>query len=100
MRFIDSFRFQPSCLDALSKNLKDDQCREVSKEYSGEKFQLLRTKGVYPYDYRNSIERLDERELPPKEAFYSKLNDYEISNEDYEHAKKVWNVFNCKTMRD
>lgn len=100
LRFIDSFRFMASSLDALSKNLKDEQCCETAKVYSGEKFQLLRKKGVYPYEYMDSIERLAETQLPPKEAFYSKLNDTEISDEDYAHAQKVWDVFGCKTMRD
>ena len=48
----------------------------------------------------DTIERLFETELPPKKAFYSKLNNTNISDEDYDHAKKVWNVFNCQTMRD
>ena len=46
LRFIDSFRFMPSSLDALSKNLKDDQCKELAKEYSDKKFELIRKKGV------------------------------------------------------
>ena len=102
LRFIDSFRFMPSSLDALSKNLKDEHCCEMAKEYSkqSERFKLLRKKGVYPYDYMDSIERLNETELPPKEAFYSKLNDSGISDEDYEHAKNVWKEFDCKTLRD
>ena len=61
---------------------------------------LIRKKGVYPYEYMDSIERLSETKLPPKEAFYSKLNNTNISDEDYDHATKVWNVFNCQTMRD
>ena len=102
LRFLDSFRFMPSSLDALSKNLKDDQCCEMAEAYGeqSERFKLLRKKGTYPYDYMDSIERLDETKLPPKDAFYSKLNDSGISDEEYEHAKNVWNEFNCKTMRD
>ena len=102
LRFLDSFRFMPSSLDALSKNLKDDQCCEMAEAYGeqSEQFKLLRKKGTYPYDYMDSIERLDETKLPPKDAFYSKLNDSGISDEEYEHAKNVWNEFNCKTMRD
>ena len=90
----------PSSLDALYKNREDEQCKELAKEYSGEKFKLIQKKGVYLYEYMDSIERLSEIRLPPKEAFYSKLNYTNISDEDYDHAKKVWNVFNCQAMRD
>ena len=38
--------------------------------------------------------------LPPEEAFYSKLNDENISEEDYTHAQKVWTAFGCKDMGD
>ena len=43
---------------------------------------------------------MSETILPPKKAFYSKLNKSHISNDDYGHAQKVWNEFNCKTMRN
>jgi len=55
---------------------------------------------VYPYDYVDSIENLNERELPPKSAIYSKLNDTKISDEGYAHAQTVWKAFDCETMRD
>ena len=57
-------------------------------------------KGVYPYDYVSSIEKLKETKLPSKEAFYSKLYDEEISEEDFQHAINVWNTFNCQTLQD
>ena len=41
-------------------------------------------------------EKFDETTLPPKEAFYSKLNLKGISNEDYSHAQKVWEVFGIR----
>jgi len=34
---------------------------------------MLLRKGVFPYDWCNSLEKLDEMQLPPKEAFHSKL---------------------------
>ena len=57
-------------------------------------------KGVYPYDYVSSIDKIKETKLPPKEDFYSKLNDEEISEEDFQHAINVWNTFKCQTLRD
>jgi len=53
-----------------------------------------------PYDYLNSLDRLNEPKLPPKEAFYSKLYDAGISDEGYEHAQTVRKEFGCKTLRD
>ena len=46
------------------------------------------------------INKLKETKRPSKEAFYSKLYDEEISDEDYQHAIKVWNTFNCQTLQD
>jgi len=51
---------------------------------------LLLRKRVFPYDWFDSLEKLSERNLPPKEAFYSKLNDCDITDKDFEHALKVW----------
>ena len=62
--------------------------------------ELLTRKGVYPYDYVSSLEKLSETQLPTKEKFYSRLNDEDISEEDYQHAQNVWNTFGCQTMRD
>ncbi|XP_057291902.1 uncharacterized protein LOC130614489 [Hydractinia symbiolongicarpus] len=54
-------------------------------------FRLMFRKGVYPYEYMDSWRRFKETDLPPKEAFYSKLNMKGISDNDYEHTKTVWN---------
>ena len=61
---------------------------------------LLTQKGVYPYDYVSSISKFSEMQLPPKSEFYSKLNDEDISDSDYQHALNVWDAFNCKYIRD
>ena len=56
------------------------------------KFVLLLRKGVYPYEYMDSWERFNETSLPDKKAFYSELNLEDITDKDYEHAQKVWEV--------
>ena len=100
IRFIDSFKFMASGLDKLVNNLEEKDCLNVQKYYQNEKLKLLLRKGVFPYDYVNSLKRLQETELPPKEAFYSKLNDDQISEDNYQHAQNVWKTFKMKNMRD
>ena len=86
-----------SSIDSLCKNLSKDQFREMSKVFE-EDTDLLVRKGVYSYDYMNNFERLNELELSPIEEFYSRLNDSNVSAQDYEHAQKVWKHFNIKNM--
>ena len=67
-------------LDKLVCNLRLDRLKETEKVYKY-KIELVSRKGVYPYDYMDSITKFDETELPPKKALYSKLNDYNMSDE-------------------
>src|SRR6218665_3344269 len=90
----------PSSLDALSKNLSKDQCKNLGAFFKDQELDLLLRKGVYPYDHVDCIDRLKETELPPKSALYSKLNDADISNEDYQHAQTVWKEFLRKTLSE
>ena len=60
------------------------------------KFILLLKEGDYPYEDMDNWEKFDETTIPPKEAFYSKLNLKGISDADYEHTQKVWEVFEIK----
>ncbi|KAG8235351.1 hypothetical protein J437_LFUL015860 [Ladona fulva] len=46
------------------------------------------------------LEKLNETCLPPKEDFFNRLTDSDISDEDYTHAKTVWEAFECKTLGD
>ena len=64
------------------------------------KFILLLRKGVYPYEYMDSWERFNGTELPNKESFYSELNLEDITDEDYSHAQKVWDVFETKNVSE
>ena len=62
------------------------------------KFELLLSKDVYPYEYMDSWKRFKEDSLPGKESFYSELNKEDITDEDYAHAQKVWDTLNIKSL--
>ena len=53
-------------------------------------------KVVYPYEYIDSWEKFNETSILPKEAYYSKLNEEVISDADYAHVQKVWDVLEIK----
>ena len=98
IRFIDSFKFMSTSLDSLVNNLPEEAFTNLKKYYTDDKLSLVKRKGVYPYEYMNSLERFKENKLPSKESFYSALTGEDISNEDYQHAQKVWEAFEIKSM--
>ena len=46
----------------------------------------------------DSFEKFDQTELAAEEPFCSILNDQHITNDEYDHTKKVWKAFKIKTM--
>ena len=90
LRFIDNFKFMSSSLDSLTKNLLSSGKQLFGfEDYSELQYELLTRKGIYPYEYLSSWDHLEEMQLPPIEAFYSKLNMSSISSDDYQHARRV-----------
>ena len=98
LTFIDSFQFMSSSLDKLVSNLPKDDLIYTSQVFKGKRLNLMSQKGVYPYDFMDSFEKFDQTELPTKDQFYSILNDQHITDDEYDHAKKVWKAFKIKTM--
>ena len=95
LTFIDSFQFMSSSLDKLVSNLPKDDLIYTSKAFKGKRLDLLSKKGVYPYDFMDSFEKFNLRELPNKDQFYSILNDQHIKDDEY---IEVWDIFYIKTM--
>lgn len=92
-----------SSLSTLASNLLTDNFTnycEVAKLFQPGDLKLVTRKDVYPYDYTESWRQLEKEELPPREDFYSILNEKEITVDDYKHAKEVWDHFNCRTLGD
>lgn len=67
---------------------------------SDEIFEMCLKKGVYPYEHMVSQDSLEEKQLPPREAFYSQLSADTISEEEYNRGQAMWRAFDCNTMRD
>lgn len=104
VRLLDSSAFLPSSLEKLVEDLvaSNHSFPLLSKTHPDDaQRKLLLRKGVFPYDFVDSIERLTSTlELPPRSSFFNKLSGEEVSEEDYAHAEKVWEAFECKTMAD
>ena len=87
-------------LDSLVNNLPETAFNNLKRYYTGDKFDLVKRKRVYPYEYMDSLQRFNETKLPPKESFYSRLTEEDISDEDYTHAQKVWREFKMEHLQD
>ncbi|KAK9512331.1 hypothetical protein O3M35_000779 [Rhynocoris fuscipes] len=74
LRFLDSFRFMPSSLDSLSKNLT--HFLETSKFIPSNLMHLVKRKGIFPYEYVSNWETLNETS----------------------YSRQVWDAFSCKTL--
>ena len=97
--FIDSMQFMNSSLDALVGNLGSEDFKCLSGVFGDdEQFELVKCKGVYPYEWVDGFEKFDWSCLPSKECFFSSLKGIGISDEEYDRACKVWNVFGIKTF--
>ena len=99
IRFLDSFKFTLAGLEGLVKNLSLEDLKETNR-FFGEKIDLVSRKGVYPYEYMDDFEKFKKQSLPKKTSFFSRLKQEKVSDEDFEHAQKVWKEFELKNMGD
>lgn len=108
-KFFDSLNFLSSSLSNLMTiRLSDEKPNgppvfPLILEHVGgdrEKYNLLCRKQVYPFSTLTGLDALQRTELPSTQEFYDPLKKQAISEEDYNHAKNVWNTFGCTTMKD
>ena len=110
IRFIDTYGFMASSLSELISNLKKggkeiNEWRKIFKNVSNgfkddEQFLLMIQKGIYPYDYIDTYEKLLETKLPKKKCFNNILSSSKCSDKDYEQAQLVWKTCKCYTFLD
>src|SRR6266853_4781367 len=101
--FKDSYRFLSCSLEEAVKSLKHDDLKIMGKEFediSNDDFELIKYKGVYPYDEVGDGGYFNRTTLPPKEDFYSILKRKGISQKKYDKAVKIYKTFKCKDFGD
>ncbi len=87
-----------SSLEKLVNNVPQGSLRHTRKHLGDN--DLLYAKGMFPYEWFNSMNKFDCDELPPRDAFYSELNEEGITEEEYARAQTVWSTFQCLTFKD
>ena len=98
--FIDSMQCMNSSLDSLVKNLSEMDFKYLSQEFTGDLLELVKHKGVYPYEYMDSFKKFFDEKFSDRCEFFSSLEDECITEKDCLHAIDVWNVFKMNTMGD
>jgi len=100
--FRDSFQFMTASLSSLVANLSPDQLKHTRAMCcSDDVFKHVALgKGVFPYSYFDSPDRLKETRLPPRESFFDELTQTECSVERYKMAQEAWSLLKCKTFGD
>ena len=94
------------CIDC-EKEYEKDYNKELLERFANtykfcdndlNKFIMLLRKGVYPYEYIDGWDKFNEKIIPSKESFYSKLTLENITETDYAHANIVFKKFNIDNL--
>ena len=106
LKFVDSYKFLSAGLSALVDTMMNDvdgkqKFVNIKDQFpDSEKFELMSSKGIFPYSYMRGRDNFQETALPPIESFYNDLTESEIEPSEYERALRVWDVFKMRTMKD
>ena len=126
LRFLDSFAFLTSSLDTLIGNLPDSdkirmrqlvkppqETRTVKIIFGGKMviamedapteeklFELVKRKGNFPYEWFDSLEKLNETSLPSVEEWDSMLSRTYITDKQLASYEEEWNAFGFTTFRN
>ena len=105
--FLASNHFYKGSLDGHASNLEDSDFKHLISEFSADKLEILKRKGLYPYEWVDSYEKFNNKELPPKECFYSSIKDGKrdksnghIYEKEYLDLKNFWKELGFNTFID
>ena len=67
--FIDSLQFIKASLDTLTPKLEDNDFNYLKTEFPVDKFEILKRKDAYPYEWVNSTKNLNTQPYLKKIIF-------------------------------
>jgi len=89
--FKDSLRIMPFSLDRLVQSLPLEMMKITREKLPDVPVEFLKRKGVMPYSKISDESYFNRKDFPPQDDFFNDLTKTEISEEDYNFGKKVWN---------
>lgn len=63
-------------------------------------YECEQTKGFFPHEWVDGLDKLNETSLPLHAAFYSSLKNANITEQEYEYCQQVWEENNMQTFED
>ena len=99
MYFFDSMQFMNSSLDMSIKNLSGNDFKHLSQKFSSNFLDLVKQKGVYPYENKDNFKKFFDK-MPDRCEFFSSLKDECISKKYYLYATDIWIMFKMKIMHN
>ncbi|KAJ8310174.1 hypothetical protein KUTeg_012039 [Tegillarca granosa] len=65
-----------------------------------EAYKVEEHKGYFPYEWFDAARKLEHPELPPHTAFHSSLKNSNITLEEYDFCKKIWEEKQMTTFKE
>ena len=62
-------------------------------------YECEQTKGFFPYEWTDGLDKVEETSLPPHEAFYSNLTYQNITEQEYQYSLQVWEEREMSTFK-
>ena len=91
------------------KNEKKDFDKDLIKRFANtyefcdgdvNKSNLFLRKGVYPDEYIDDLEKINETSLPNRKEFYRSINVEDTTDVDLKNAGRVFRYFNDQNLSD
>ena len=105
--FLDSAQFLNASLESLVAGLNKANNEKLFQHFScgfekstSDLKLLLRQKGIFPYDFYDCKEKLTFNTLPEQKYFYNKLNESDVTDDDYKLATTVFDLAECQNFGD